>query len=77
MDSGLLNGVVLLDLRKAFDTANHEILIKKLYLSGIKEQPFSRTITKSSTNVAVLNKRSSKVCHITSPQMQYKDKQHS
>ena len=32
MDSGLINGVVLLDLCKAFDTIDHEILINKLYL---------------------------------------------
>ena len=36
MDSGLINGVVLLDLCKAFDTIDHEILINKLYLYGIK-----------------------------------------
>ena len=36
MDSGLINGVVLLDLCKAFDTIDHEILINKLYLYGVK-----------------------------------------
>jgi hypothetical protein len=28
IDNGLLNGVVLLDLAKAFDTADHAILLK-------------------------------------------------
>ena len=36
MDSGLINGVVFLDLCKAFDTIDREILMNKLYLYGVK-----------------------------------------
>ena len=36
MDKGLINGVVFLDRKKAFDTVDHDILIKKLVFYGIK-----------------------------------------
>ena len=37
MDSGELTGVVFLDLKKAFDTVDHIILIKKLAMYGFGE----------------------------------------
>ena len=31
IERGLLNGVIFIDLRKAFDTIDHEIILKKTY----------------------------------------------
>ena len=41
IDKGLINGILFLDLRKAFDTVDHKILINKLEMYGIKNSAFN------------------------------------
>jgi retron-type reverse transcriptase len=35
IDNGLINGIIFIDLKKAFDTINHEIIIQKLCNYGL------------------------------------------
>ena len=41
MDRKMFNLVVLIDLKKAFDTVDHEILLKKIEVYGIKGDALS------------------------------------
>ena len=36
MDQGCLTGAVFIDLRKAFDTVDHELLLEKLRAFGLE-----------------------------------------
>ena len=53
MDISNLNAVVLLDLKKAFDTVNHDILLSKLHLysiSGVTHKCFSSYLDNHTQN---------------------------
>ena len=36
-DGGLVTGMILIELQKAFDTINHDILLKKLNITGFSD----------------------------------------
>ena len=38
IDNGHFTSVTLIDLKQALGTVNHEILLKKIYLYGIKDK---------------------------------------
>ena len=40
IDRGNVNAVIFLDLRKAFDTVGHDVLLAKLSLYGIQESAY-------------------------------------
>ena len=62
-DSGLLTGMILIDLQKAFDTIDHKILIEKMKCMGFSNgvtKWFDRYLSKRMFNVHVENSFSDK-----------------
>jgi hypothetical protein len=60
MDKGLINGVLFLDFKKAFDTVDHCILLRKLEQYGIKgtAQKLFKSYLNNRKQVCVLNVKS-------------------
>ena len=61
IDQGLINGDLFLDLKKAFDTVDHQILINKRRLYGIKGMA-----SKWFTSYLTCRKQSCNVKNVTS-----------
>ena len=68
MDLGLLTGAVFIDLRKAFDSVDHEILISKLESYGLRdiELDWFRNYLTDRKQLVSLGKEISDPCLITS-----------
>ena len=61
-DSDLLTGIILIDLQKAFDTINHDILLKKMASLGFSNHSikwFQSYLSDRSFRVNIKNKYSS------------------
>ena len=66
IDRGNLNAVVFLDLKKAFDTVHHDVLLSKLSLYGMQESAYDwfKSYLNSRTQKCVVNGSLSKVCSL-------------
>jgi hypothetical protein len=68
MDNGLINAILFVDLKKAFDTIDHEILLGKLLNRyGFSNQTVElfRNYLSGRTQITVINNVSSGSCKIT------------
>ena len=57
-ESGLCTGMILIDLQKAFDTVNHNILLKKMEFVGFSEETkkwFNSYLSNSEFKVHIKN----------------------
>ena len=64
IDRGNVNAVVFLDLKKAFDTVDHDVLLGKLSLYGVQESPYDfwfKSYLNNRTQKFVVNGSLSKV----------------
>ena len=61
MDNGLINGILFIDLKKTFDTIDHNILLKKLSCYGFSNNTldFFRNSLSERTQVTAINNISS------------------
>ncbi len=66
MDARLIDGVLFLDLKKAFDTVDHQILIRKLELHGIKNSALAwfSSYLHGRTQLCRVNNTTSSLKHI-------------
>ena len=67
IDDGLTNAILLIDLKKAFDTIDHEILLSKLELYGFKgvSRNLFRDYLSDRTQVTVINNINSETSFIS------------
>ena len=66
IDRGNVNAVVFLDLKKAFDTVDHDVLLAKLSLYGIQDSAYDwlKSYLNNRTQKCVVNGSLSKVCSL-------------
>ena len=66
IDRGNVNAVVFLDLKKAFDTVDHDVLLGKLSLYGIQESAYDwfKSYLNNRTQKCAVNGSLSKVCSL-------------
>ena len=66
MEKGLIDGVVFIDFKKAFDTVDHTILLAKLERYGIRETPLKwfRSYIHQRKQVCKINNAVSNAVHI-------------
>ena len=67
IDNNLLNGVIFLDLKKAFDTMDHAILLGKLKLYGVSSQSLNwfRSYLSDRKQQTFIDRVQSDFCNIT------------